>query len=361
MLDERLSRGLAGRFFDEHSSYCRDVDRALASWAERAGAFSHTNERWKRWLAETEKILGKTVLTKTEYGTKRRSLTVFHYIGAPDKSPLTDWEESVVPIQFIAYTFPPAIALVKFPYRCFVGEHTIARVIQRLGLGDDAARGKYDFHRLNSELVPLTAWSIVWMTCMKDLVELPKAPRELLAFPIPAPNGMFFCTINVLKPILNVRTYVHDRQLSSRQVELKQKLLGSMKEHEQELISLISEDLHAPGSDYVCRAVIRRLSDCSDSWLDSIFERLNRTPERARVMALVSETMQALALEPLSMEVYEALDYKAMVAAFRRPDGASVIGRLIVKASENGAHLPLCALVEKSEPDATAATDRNGQ
>jgi hypothetical protein len=348
MLDERLSRGLAGRFFDEHGRYCRDAEHALAVWAERAGSFSATNQKWKQWLCNAEKIIGATLLTRTEYGSKRRSLTVFHYIGAPERSPLTDWDESVVPIQFIAYTYPAALAVVKFPYRCYVGKHTIARVIQRLGLGDDAARGKYNFHRLNSELVPLTAWSILWMTCMKDLVELPESPKELLAFPVPAPNGMFFCTINILKPILNVRTYVHDRQLSSRQVALKKRLLNSMKKHEEELISCISEDLNAPGVDFVCSAVIKRLSDCADVWLDLLFERLAPTPERANLMALVRETVQALALKPLSMEVYEALDYRAIVAAFRRPDAANVIGRLISKAYEKGANLPLCASLENT-------------
>lgn len=347
MLDERLSRGLAGRFFYEHSNYCRDVERNLAGWAERAGRFRGTNEKWNRWLSGAEDIFGKTLLTKTEYGSKRKSLTVFHYVGAPEISPLTDWEESVVPVKFIAYTYPAAIAVVKFPYRCYVGKHTIARLIQRLGLGDDATRGRYNFHRLNSELAPLVTWSILWMTCMSDVVQLPELPRDMLAFPIPAPNGMYFCTINMLKPMLNVRTYVHDRQLSGRQAALKERLQNSMKKHERELISFISEGLCAPGAQFLFSAVLSRLSECSDVWLDSIFERVHESPERASLIALVRKTVQSLKLEPVSMEVYEALGYQAIVAALRRPDAANVIGKLVLKASEKGMDLPLCALLDE--------------
>lgn len=332
MLDESLSKGLATRFFQEHTEVCTAANADVLRHAATARKFAHHPDKWRQWLSGIEGALGKTLLSKVENGSKRKFLTVFHFLGAPDSNPVTEWNEPVVPIMFRSYVYPAAQVAHRLPDRCYVSKHAFARLIQRLGLGDGAKQGIYDFYMLNEELSPLVTWSTVWMMCLKDVVHLPQLPKELLALPIPSPNGMFFATLNMSRPLLNIRTWVHDRQLSAQQLRLKTRLMGAMDASEADLISCMSEGMWAPGCGFTVRAVCSRLSSFSQEWLEAAFEQLSNSADRVNLQALIRETVEAFKLSSGALAAYQTLSRETLLAALRRPDGEKHLTMLLEKA-----------------------------
>ncbi len=339
MLDESLSKGLATRFFNEHAEYCFALDRNRLRCEADARKFAHHPDKWRQWLRSIDGSLGKTLLSKVENGGKRKFLTVFHYLGAPDSNPVTEWDEPIIPIMFRSYTYPAAQVAHRFPDRCYVSKHAFARLIQRLGVSEGSKQGTYDFYTLNEELVPLVTWSTVWMMCLMDVVHLAQLPKELLAFPIPSSNGMFFATLNMSRPMLNIRTWVHDRQLSARQRSLKSKLQQSLDESEANLISCIADDMRPPGCGFAVKAVCSRLASFSNEWLDAAFEQLSDSPEKADLQVLVRKTVEAFKLSPGTLAAYQSLSRETFLAAFRRPDGEKHLIMLLEKAVQKDPNL----------------------
>jgi hypothetical protein len=65
--------------------------------------------------------------------------------------------------------------------------------------------------------------------------------------PIPAHNGVFMAALCSEQPLVNVRTFIRDSQLSERQLALKEKLARAMRGDEHALIEWIAANC-VPGS-----------------------------------------------------------------------------------------------------------------
>ncbi|MEM5366457.1 hypothetical protein V4C53_10470 [Paraburkholderia azotifigens] len=328
-MDESLAKGLAGRFIDEHSEFASEAIAAIDAlrWAAPLEGFSKTR-RWQDHLLSVRKALGRALISTASYGSERKKLVVLNFAGAPMLNPITEWDEPAVPIDFVALQCPYPVLPLATTSRCYIGKHAIARIFQRFELEATNDGKSFQFYTIASELAPLALWSTIWLTLLEGLVGRSDAPDGELALPVPAPNGMFFATLNATRSRLNVRTYVHDRQLSIEQSRLKEKLHGAIRADEREPIQCMSTAVKTPGAGLALRAVVSRMATFSELWLPRIFEKIGQSAESVQLQAIVTRTAENFGWDDHDLSCYEAAGFEAVARAMRQPDPETALFKL---------------------------------
>jgi hypothetical protein len=223
-MDCSLARGLASRFMTEHFESSGRSLRAINRLAVTTPGCGFTKRtQWKNWATRLRGAVMKAAISDVEQGSAAKKVRVVHYLGGPLTNPLTQWEEEAIPVQVLATAYPGGVTPLEVPVRCLLGKHAIARLVQRSGRFDSHDARDIDFYALTPELAPLTSWSVVWTMLLAEALRSPGLRKSELMLPIPAPNGVFLATLCSEQPLVNVRTFIRDSQLSERQLALKEK------------------------------------------------------------------------------------------------------------------------------------------
>ncbi|MDR5751323.1 MULTISPECIES: hypothetical protein [unclassified Caballeronia] len=257
-----------------------------------------------------------------------------HFLGGPNSNPLTQWQEEAIPVQVLATAYPNGIIPLLLPIRCLLGKHAIARLIQRSGHFDARDVRNIDFCALNSEIAPLTSWSAVWTILLAEALRSPGLQRSELMVPIPTQSGVFMATICSDHPLLNVRTFLCDQQLSERQLALKDRLVRAMSADEHALIECCAPELQVPDASFALSMVLSRVARISQDWLGPLMTRIACRDDRRKLATSIAATLAVFTLDDSMHTLYERVGLSAVSAALRKPDANAALMRLLASEAK---------------------------
>ena len=305
-VDPSLSKGLAGRFIQEHE------DRQLRDWVRISktiarqphNGFSKAST-WESWADDIGRSIGPAVISTSKFGNRKKELRTIHYLGAPLRNPLTGWDEDALPIEFMRLSCPYGVLDTPLNVRCLVGKHAIARLVQRHGLRATDGVSPYNFYELMPEMTTLAAWSSVWITLLAEVLYMDELPRATLTLPVPAPNGVFMANLAIGTPMLNIRTYVHDQQLTDRQRFLKNELASAMTAADRTLIECASWDDKIGGLRIGLQIVLSRVAGLCQRWLEHALSKTTNVSDARLLGQTVAKNSKRFQAEPELIEYYE--------------------------------------------------------
>jgi hypothetical protein len=115
---------------------------------------------------------------------------------------------------------------------------------------------------------------------LAEALRSPGLRKSELMLPIPAPNGVFMATLCSEQPLVNVRTFIRDSQLSERQLALEEKLARAMRADEHALLECIAAELRVPEASFALSMVLSRVARISQEWLGTVMTRITCRNDR---------------------------------------------------------------------------------
>lgn len=333
ILTESLAKGLANRFISEHSKRATATkSRELALQQRVPSSGFGKQATWEAFARTLSEIHRESQLSEVEYGSKRKKITVLHYIGAPLANPSVEWEEDAIPVDYLVSVSPHGILPQEWHTRCFVGKHALARVFQRLGVSDTEANTADLYAAAKAcaieEFSMLACWSVIYLLLWASNEEL-QASSSLLTAVIPSKHGMFFADMSSARPLLNVRTYIHDRQMTEGQANLKQALLTAVSREEAKMIECPPGLIWESGAGLsVAHARLKKLFEV---WAPSLLKKVEDRKQREQLTFLFKEALSSTALNPAVMPLYEKAGLASIGAAMRTANPAQAIAILCNK------------------------------
>lgn len=278
-MDKSLAIGFGNHFFREADGAIRDVIKKLAqkkSWKiSRSG--------WSRFCSDATEQLGKMALSIYEGGSKRKPY--FAYMGLIiDEERIYNKNQERCLTGRICINDFSSRACEMHPALFNISEHAIRRLIQR-SLIDPADYQKNIFLVLD-ELKYIPLWSNYWFQTIFVYTEnfSQRDKFDLFQLVIPAPNGIFLAKISDEKlPKVEIRTYVHDLQLSSDQMEIKKAMLEGTKLITNSPLSFLPlvEIMNIDASFGVTMLISYRLRECYKLLGKLLFEKVENDQLRA--------------------------------------------------------------------------------
>jgi hypothetical protein len=224
-MDKSLAIGFSNHFFREADDSIRHVIKNLTT--QKSWKQSRTG--WAKFCIDAENKLSGMTLSFYEGGSKRKPYLA--YIGLvidPDKT-YNNWQEKCL-TGSICISDAATGTCDVFSALFNISEHSIRRLIQRSVIPPE--NYQENIFIVLDELKFIAMWSNYWFLIVfmytKNFQK--KEKLEYFQLIIPAPNGIFLAKIsNPELPKVEIRTYVHDLQLSEDQMEVKNIMLKATK------------------------------------------------------------------------------------------------------------------------------------
>lgn len=237
LVDESLSKGLVKLLL---TWWPDDLEKAFKGLKSKTtpSMFSSRKGLEKMKMLHSEE-LAKFALSYLQGGTKRKPYIGFVAINAVKERTYESWGE--------AGFFGEAVMTNFFDERQFttsiiapfgIGQHALARVYQRSKLINENNRS--DPYAIIPELRMIPLWAGIWHYFYNICREIYADKYLGLNLLIPSPNGLFFAEMNLVEddPFVEIRTYVHQSQLSDGQALIRNIFIEAIKGMENSLLSI---------------------------------------------------------------------------------------------------------------------------
>lgn len=234
-MDKSLAIGFSNHFFREADIAIRGVFKKLA----QKKVWKISRSSWSRFCAEAENQLGSMTLAVYEGGSKRKPYFAYMGLVIDEEKIYNNWQERCLTGRICINDYSTG-ACEMHPALFNLSEHAVRRLIQRSLL--DPADYQKDIFLVLDELKYVALWSNYWFQMIFTYTNnfSKKDKFDYFQLTIPAPNGIFLAKIsNEELPKVEIRTYVHDLQLSPDQMEMKNIMLQSTKSLEKSPLSFL--------------------------------------------------------------------------------------------------------------------------
>lgn len=224
-MDKSLAIGFSNHFFREADDSIRRVIKNLSTQIARR----QSRTGWEKFCADAEEKLSGMTLSFYEGGSKRRPYLAYMGLVIDSDRTYNNWQERCLTGSICVND---AASRRSEVYMAFfnISEHSIRRSIQRSVIPPEDYQ-KNIFIVLD-ELKFVALWSNFWFEIIFVYTKQFQKKEKLKYFQliIPAPNGIFLAKISDQEvPKIEIRTYVHDLQLSQDQIELKNIMVKATK------------------------------------------------------------------------------------------------------------------------------------
>jgi hypothetical protein len=278
-MDKSLAIGFSNHFFREADRAIRGVIKKLS----QKKVWKISRSSWSRFCNEAENQLGNMTLSVYEGGSKRKPYFAYMGLVIDEEKIYNNWQERCLTGRICINDYSSG-ACEMYPALFNISEHAIRRLIQRSLI--DPADYQKDIFLVLDELKYVPLWSNYWFQMIFGYTNnfSKKDKLDYFQLIIPAPNGIFLAKIsNDELPKVEIRTYVHDLQLSPDQMEMKNIMLKSTKSLANSPLSFLPlvEIMNVDASFGVTLLISYRLRECYKLLVNLLFEFVENDQLRA--------------------------------------------------------------------------------
>lgn len=220
-IDDSLANALKNNFFKELTTNTKSNLKKVSSQSRG----KRSRNGFVKYAKTALKNFSITSVYQYEGGSASAPYFAFDSLLAIPDRELNSWSEKCLSALTVVLMYESTEPLLsRATYN--VGEHLIARMIQRSGLVQDPLR--LDSSKLISELAYVPMWANFWLlaSVFSDDYEF----GEELTIPIPARRGLLLGHLNSVTRLIELRTYVDDSKLSDSQKIIRDMMLSISKQ-----------------------------------------------------------------------------------------------------------------------------------
>lgn len=225
IINEQLAKGLKNRFFLEIE------DRVRLGLKELSRINNHTKKSSGGWVKLVNKIQSISQgfnISFYEGGSKGNPYVGLVGLAIDPERQYNHWNEKCLSGMVYVQTLKPDfIDVCDSPFN--IGEHAIARVYERANL-NFFNEFDVDLFSILPEFKMVPLWASFWIGNIGVYTEAfqNKYSSEFFRPVIPAKSGLFFGELtNTRIPKVEIRTFIHDKNLTDDQIALK-KIMWSL-------------------------------------------------------------------------------------------------------------------------------------
>ena len=278
----QTAQRLRSRFFNEISEKINsDIDRF-----HRAPRLKRTRAGWDRFAATSRECLKDSMLFTYEGGSKRAPYLFLGGMHIERNRPFNTWKEHCLRGVLSYVTLNGGANGCLSPFS--VGEHAIARLIERGKIDLITNRGEFEVARILPSLKSIPVWSAFWTRLL--IVASSAAGIEFPLRPVvPTEYGLFMCEMSYDKnssgrrvPILEVRTFLENESLSPLQCQIRDVLLNVVRGMEASPLSgfPIVSSARLDEVEYLERVMYFRMLSQADAVSKILFHHVENNSDR---------------------------------------------------------------------------------
>ncbi len=219
IINEQLSRGLKNRFFLE-------IEDRIKSGLKKIGKIQKESKKsstgWLKMVKLIQQISDQFCITFYEGGSKSSPYIGFVGMAIDSSREYNNWNEKCLSgVAYIQTYTEEFVDICDSPFN--IGEHAIARLYERADL-NFLNEFEVDLFSILPEFQMVPLWASFWIGNIGTYTESFKKNYSSEYFHpiIPAKSGVFMGELtNVDIPKVEIRTFIHDKNLSDDQLMLK--------------------------------------------------------------------------------------------------------------------------------------------
>jgi len=224
VITESLAKGLKNRFFLEITD---EINRKLSKASDIGSPGKKSPAAWQRYQDKFKNIFGRCALVFYSGGSKNKPYFALLGLSVNEDREFNQWHEKCLTGHMVVINSEPRIA--DDMYALFnIGEHAISRIYERGSIAINKEM-QVDIFSILPEFHLIPIWSSFWgsiFTLFKQYYSNLDEELNLVYPVIPAKSGLFFGQISYEKlSLLEIRTFVDDKNLSFQQETAKQAML----------------------------------------------------------------------------------------------------------------------------------------
>jgi len=221
-MDSSLAKGFKRQAFQQLEN---ELDTIISNWIKvsKASKVTKNISHWNRYLEKLSSVFKKNLILKQLGGTTRKPYVALSVLTAGERN-YNQWQEKCFSSSQILINFDPWY-LEVLPAGFNLSEHTIHRIFQRVFDNSNNYNLKdIGLREVVNELIFCPLWSSYWM--QEAIKRFHFSDAEFIKPVIPTPSGLLLGEINRNHTgKVEIRTFVSDNLLSTRQAELKRQML----------------------------------------------------------------------------------------------------------------------------------------
>jgi hypothetical protein len=224
VINDTLAKGLKNRFWSELDS---NYDKATII-IERYKTNHKIKLRSRRGIDKFDFALrsgyGKSLLAAYKSGSRNSPLMRYALL-AGIKNTVNEWDEKTFHIIDMAFN---VYGQTKYyPTMIRVGEHAVSRVFQRHPQIYNVDTKEFEIMKIIPEFQALAMYGHLMYGIIKGVGINNEHMLQSISLPFVTESGIFLGSYNIKEDLLDVRTFIADRQLSPKQSALA----TSLREH----------------------------------------------------------------------------------------------------------------------------------
>lgn len=224
-MDPSLARGVKNQTFREIAPQVEtSIDRFKKLLLSSKAGTSLNN--WNRFTEEIDSAFVDLLVKKYIGGTKRKPYLCISTLDSQLGKSFNSWNEQCLnSVQLITIFSPWYFEATYAGYS--ISEHAVQRIYERAIKSDALNADKSKLSLLTEQLLMAPAWSSFWINFAHQL--LSTGGDEKISIAIPTAAGLLLGEIS-MKSIhrVEIRTFVSDVQLNTKQRELKKNMLSAL-------------------------------------------------------------------------------------------------------------------------------------
>lgn len=315
VISDTHARGLAKDFLNALED---DVEEARELNKKKLNAVRIRDRHdFAKYAASHQQIFKKFLLSSFVGGSKRSPYLAFVGVVKYKDRVYEDWTEpsisGVVYINALANKFEEGSKAIFM-----MGEHALKRVFERSGIVH--LDEKYDRYCLVKEIRFLPLWAGFWHLFLRKIEGVPEEIKSMLSPAVPTPNGLLLCKLTSIDnhQFLEVRTYIHESNLSEMQKVVREKMLEATKGLESSLLCVYPYHYKVPNFNSLeIEVIFSLMSTRLKDEYENIGDLISREIDTFKAYQLSKHVRQVLCESSDKQELYEFISEKIQKIGYR--------------------------------------------